>query len=158
MLDLVIGPALDKVDIDYHPFVICQLFFLCGRYHKQRHNNLPQVDLFQRQIGKRKMQPWELVNVIVPRPLIRATELSPKMHCAKHRRVKTRERRLAPEHVILVAPMSRTHVPASRSFSSSRWAYTFSSSTILAPEEITSTVDLAFEASWAHDPQAFLKR
>jgi hypothetical protein len=46
MLDLVIGAALAMVDIDYHPFVICQLFFLCRRYRKQRHNNLPQVDQF----------------------------------------------------------------------------------------------------------------
>jgi hypothetical protein len=66
MLDLVVGAAFAMVDVDYHPFVICQPFFLCRRYRKQRHNNLPQINQFQRQIGKGKMQSWELVNMIHP--------------------------------------------------------------------------------------------
>jgi hypothetical protein len=41
----------------------------------------------------------------------------------------------------LVALVSRTHVPALRSFSSSRCAYNFSLSLIFALEELTSTVD-----------------
>jgi hypothetical protein len=64
-----------------------------------------------------------------------------EMQCVEHHRVELREHRQVPRHVV-GRSVSRTHIMASRSSSSSRWVYTFSSFNLISTlEEITSTAD-----------------
>jgi hypothetical protein len=81
-----------------------------------------------------------------------------KTHGVEHRRVELHECHSTPD-MWLVAPMSKTHVPASRSFSLSRWAYTFSSlSSISTLEELASTVDPGVELAFGHATAVAMRR